>query len=454
MAWHCAPEAVAQPKAKVKSHAAGAYPRSHFEKGLYFKQIGEPKQAIVEFLKASHENPKNVRIFYEQALIFQQLGYFKLAESSLKQAISIKPDYDKARMLLAEIHLQQGNIGGAMQELSHSLGLEKPKAQQSASAPPKSAPATPAPQEKSDAQTAERRSSTGSKEQSLEDEPLPLPTVLQQIHELMSEILAPQEEEAQKSKKRKIAKRKEKVKEKKHKERKKGKRKRENKEPDTAYGAQEAQPIPEDITQAPEENKYPVEGKDGLSEQITTGSMDDHLERLGLKDKNAAPEASANLTYAPPDEVNPTPPPSEPGGAMPYIARDEGESSSAREIDDEWTDRLRYLSEHGTASLKDGEAFMFSEETGEATLFQSDGTAIRRNIARARNAHEVALERRPDILKPEDLMYNLSLLAKLLPKQTDNQTHEKSKEEATFSADNVMGQSQDFFIAIKRLFHM
>ncbi len=81
--------------------------------------------------------------------------------------------------------------------------------------------------------------------------------------------------------------------------------------------------------------------------------------------------------------------------------------------------RLKYLAEHGTSSLKEGEAFMFSEESGEATLFMSNGEVIRRTIALARGHEEVAQLRRPDILIPEELIYNLALMAKILPKQEE-----------------------------------
>jgi hypothetical protein len=91
--------------------------------------------------------------------------------------------------------------------------------------------------------------------------------------------------------------------------------------------------------------------------------------------------------------------------------------AAARTPEDPWVIRLRYLAEHGTATLKQGEAFMFSEETGEAVIFLTDGRSVRRNITPPRDPEEVVKERRPDMLIPHDLMYNLSLLGKLLPHQ-------------------------------------
>jgi hypothetical protein len=112
-----------------------AYPRSHFQRGQFFAQKGDPNSALIEFLKATQENPRLVRAFYEQALIFEQRGYLKLAESSLQQALSVDPQYQKARVLLATIQLKQGNIGGAANELARSLGLPENSQGQKAARP-------------------------------------------------------------------------------------------------------------------------------------------------------------------------------------------------------------------------------------------------------------------------------------------------------------------------------
>lgn len=81
---------------------------------------------------------------------------------------------------------------------------------------------------------------------------------------------------------------------------------------------------------------------------------------------------------------------------------------------DDWARRLKYLSLNGTGSLKPGEAFMFSEETGEAVLFLADGKRVRRMIAAPTDTHELVKARRPDMLIPADLLYKLSTLGKLV----------------------------------------
>ena len=128
---------------------------------------------------------------------------------------------------------------------------------------------------------------------------------------------------------------------------------------------------------------------------------------------------------------------------------------------------MKYLLDHGTSSLKDGEAFMFSEETGEGVLFLGDGQVLRRIIATPRDVQEVVQERRPDIIHPSEVLYNLSLLGKLMPKS-------EVKEQAAqppaadqfetqrlappvngdFKVDDLLGNSQGFWGWLKNIFKL
>lgn len=136
--------------------------------------------------------------------------------------------------------------------------------------------------------------------------------------------------------------------------------------------------------------------------------------------------------------------------------------SEAAPPSDEWTVRLRYLADHGTATLKQGEAFMFAEDTGEATLFLPDGQTIRRQIATTRDTSEVVRQRRPDILVPEDLLYNLQLLGKLVPKfdQTQSQPAQNQRMEPitspnqNFGFNGIMEQSDGFWGWFKNVFKL
>lgn len=107
-----------------------SYPRTHYQRALYLRQKGELDAALIELLKATQINPRLVRAFYEQALIFRERHYLKLAESALQQALAVKPDYQPARILLATVRLEQGNLIGAVNELSRSLGLAQTKTTQ------------------------------------------------------------------------------------------------------------------------------------------------------------------------------------------------------------------------------------------------------------------------------------------------------------------------------------
>jgi tetratricopeptide (TPR) repeat protein len=114
---------------EIRDLSRSGYPRTHFQRGMYYRQKGDLNSALIEFLKATQENPRLVKAFYEQSLIFHQRGYLKLAESALEQALAVDADYKQARVLLATIRLAQGNVGGAVSELSRSLGLPESKKQ-------------------------------------------------------------------------------------------------------------------------------------------------------------------------------------------------------------------------------------------------------------------------------------------------------------------------------------
>ncbi len=123
----CAPHPVSRcvlpGAAQLKEAAQKAYPSSHFQKAMYLRQRGDRDGALIEFLRAVQENPRLTRAFYEQALIFKDKGYAKLAQSSLQQALSIKPDFREARVLLATVYLESGDLALAAAELGRSLGL-------------------------------------------------------------------------------------------------------------------------------------------------------------------------------------------------------------------------------------------------------------------------------------------------------------------------------------------
>ncbi|MBP9090938.1 hypothetical protein KBI23_07905 [bacterium] len=278
----------------------------HYEQGLAFKKSGDNNHALIEFLQAIKENPRCTKAFYEQALLFRQKGYPKLAESSLCQALAIDPAFRDARILLAAVRLEAGNTGGAVQELTRSLGLSSPQAQ--------------------------------------EQKPI-----------------APQA---------------------------------------SALVKATAKPT------------------------LVTPLVDSAKPKGGLQ---FIPESrSANDSTSVQKE-------------------DTAKSPASKQIDnDAWAKRLKYLSVHGTGTLKAGEAFMFSEETGEAVIFLTDGTRIRRIISQPQDTHELVKARRPDMLIPADLLYKLSTLGKLVAgdpsalidtNASENPDAETSQKKEYFDAD-------------------
>lgn len=293
----------------------------HYEQGLAFKKSGDNNRALIEFLQAIKENPRCTKAFYEQALLFRQKGYPKLAESSLCQALAIDPAFRDARILLAAVRLEAGNTGGAVQELTRSLGLSSPQAQ--------------------------------------EQKPIAPPT--------------------------------------------------------SALVKAAAKPTLVTPLVTPADSTKLVE---------LTKPVDSNRPKGGLQ---FIPEgSSANDSTS-------------------VQKKDTAKGPVTKQVDnDAWAKRLKYLSVHGTGTLKAGEAFMFSEETGEAVIFLTDGTRIRRIISIPQDTHELVKARRPDMLIPADLLYKLSTLGKLVagdpsalidPNASENPESEPAKKKEYFDAD-------------------
>lgn len=530
-------------KRNVKKKVGAVYPSSHYQKAMYFKQKGDKSRALVEFLKATQENPRLTKAFYEQALIFRDRGYLKLAQSSLEQALALKPDFTEGRMLLATVQIQQGNLGGAMQQLGQSLGISV-------------------------------AAKSGDK---VDEDEFPPPTVLQSLHTLLPENIANgvskltvgQTSESTKSTAKTLSKAEQKSAAR-NKSKKVAQQKVDSTQQDTVQILEPKNTadadsilglhIPNPLhmifseTESVESGAKGETGAAGLDANNLPSLPQDEsktdAEETSQKTSKKQAKRSKKSWFSrfmtaletPPDSSNeapPAPPPiandddnAKPGAAdvrsipalkvaqgsdvpaqietfekpdqpkqiiekvaalanavvsgatktpfqipnLPTLSssmfnthggnatagNDSRETQTADESkpykpviapnsDDPWSVRLRYLADHGTGTLKDGEAFMFSEESGEATLFLSDGQTVRRTIYLPRDAQEVVKQRRPDILTPDDLLYNLSLLAKLMPKANDQEQPgnsvktEQAQTQPAFSADDLMGKSQSFW---------
>ncbi len=683
-----------------------SYPRTHYQRGLYYNQTGDLNAALIEFLKATQENPRAVKAFYEQALIFHKRGYLKLAASSLEQALAADPNFRQARVLLAAIRLEQGNVSSAVQQLSSSLGLpsatpiqessSRTGTKQQNSRPVGSAdqpvclPSSPQP-----FHTASQQLAPPAQQSEVENtdsaDKAPLPTTAQgaestPLNDLLKGIpgidpavpsatsavaaagieanissgpvgtaagmcsesktgvpshktwhhhaaphltsgsagthksflshwhfgrlsqapaanpagldLVSQKTKAHKPffnwQPRSPLKQPPKIARLDHKAAKlKAKadtfrQKADNlglatrKAPSPAVGSQSAKvdhkrnneqasatrtqsdatraqssslkaelqktpwfaglfslfarrapstvPIREN-NQTTELVNQPVKTQlemvvrqplSPLSQQVTSSSGQQVFDRqapasqftqvsqpeppvercapsqtqpastdpLSQPQQLAASHTSAYLQTNIESTANPNVTAAEHSVAItprqtsapqwspsqlrwlslpPLILdrrmnscpsnnqhRTQQVSSPTRGqavVEESWTKRLKYLATHGTNSLKTGEAFMFSEETGEATLFLATGETIRRNIATPQDPETVARLRRPDILVPHDLQYSLSLLGKLLPKQAEEPRSTESDQTNAFAFADVLQGSNKFWDWIRQSVH-
>lgn len=647
------------------------YPSTHYQRGMYYRQKGELNSALIEFLKATQENPRLVKAFYEQALIFQQRGYLKLAESSLEQALAVDSRYQQARVLLATVRIEQGDISGAVFELSRSLGLPEkkpetepqsgqlpdgvgqsekagPEAERAGTpptllqmlhnvlpepaqplddivAPPPDAIGSPAPVTDS-AQTAPAEQAS-SPEQPVAPErktgfaavpSLPsaerpakpasdlddilkgipgidpdatqaqsprrgagsttydaavpaagdalaggigalteakkkfwrLPNILKApaapcpqpsgkgsadgtIRISRSNLRQPPSPKADK-----LGQKAKKLKRKADKLRRRADKlglssdlsqneQEEESQPGVKHGRKDrlastsaaAQHLSTKVREREQRQKnrdkkkglfagifafFEQQSPDAVSDKTaqpearTAGGkakrteVKDDSEQIAMvvRQPLLAPaepippaaepqrpsqsprklERKALIAPAPTGRPKPFQSPVMPSSQLRWLAppqsaqgHESGSSASEKNAqaaskqqaadEDAWTRRLRYLAEHGTASLKEGEAFMYSEETGEAVLFVEKGLSIRRRIAEPQDPEEVVRARRPDILAPTELQYNLSLLGKLMPRQSDEPTSQQAPSGdplANFNIPDVLRNSNRFWDWLKQ----
>lgn len=508
----------------------------HFRNGLALKAKGNSNRALIEFLKATQKNPRQINAFYEQALIFRQQGYLKLADSSLEQALRIAQstaksqkrklfnvnDINRIRLLLATVRLEQGNVGSAAEELGRSLGIaltvapansdstaersanipqeeanspttilqslhpkiEEPRDHSTSKPTPIAEPATSQSSEKKETESTAATAATLTADgNASEKENAADATVSDLIKEGLAGLkdhlfnplsilgvarIAPDGEKTGKNKKKeKRSKRafwkapKEKVEtsrtakmDKAEKKEPTEKRKRrswlekrlalsvesDDKPKDTSLQEESEkiestktevlrepaikEQLKQEVADETQDTSEPAQPDKSAAitftkEETATIAMADTTQHTDSKEDNGAPVETGSFSLTVPPALSKRI--SLVAALLSAFGQDKAsivEKQPAKPVDP-IDEKLKYLAEHGTSSLRDGEAFMFSEESGEATLFMSNGEVIRRTIAVARAHEEVAQLRRPDILIPEELIYNLALMAKILPKQDE-----------------------------------
>lgn len=587
---------------------------THYEIGMYLKEHGEVDGALVEFLKATQENPRLSRAFYEQAVIFRDRNYLKLAESSLQQALNSEPDYQKAQILLAMIRLQQGEFLQAASGLSKMLNITPPKflpipgttgkpgenvsaanAQANKSGTPESLsaqavnpgtqsalqvaanqfanqatnavhvqsdvtkeiapapasssnsflndllkgipgidPAVPSEQSANKSQDAAATdllaSLVGSPPKAPIQQASDLPRVMTQAEPAQSEDKDTQSRKRSRGVRFSLfnpfsmtssddANAASAVKQLRSAKVRQSRQRRVKAKPalpprasyhtaaDDAQGSgqgsgrgtkrrwfgrffggsdnnagatgQIALPADAKVTEVPikkdndpnysamlmsppkampvpttqaRANNFVQEspGQIRQTNQLIIGSGPANTQasqvvsqvraQSGIVTKQAAPDA---ITFAAPRL-----PQSSLNYAETGIQKSRAiapvKSEIAGQVEDAWTLKLRDLALHGTDSLRGGEAFMFSEETGDATLFLTNGQVINRHVLPPRDPEEVTKARRPDMNDPKGLQYNLSLLGKLLPRsekqaEKPNQDSGITLNDLSKKPDNVWG---------------
>ncbi len=518
------------PKSKADREKAA---KKLYAKGIDYKRQNDSGRALIEFLKATKEDPENVKAYYEQALIFREKGFYKLATTRLEQALAINPSFQRARVLLAALQLEQGNVPDAVHNLGKmgtALGIpqvqkdrmeeqvetsghhdgeaeESPamilqslhaqiplpilkplQAQEDTAAAEPSLlrpvigtePGTKVEETKPSRRIRWRGSSRQKAQKRLEkkykkysqfnqsenngrfrfshwlarilpwsastskeniSKPAPessVPAVAEAIETVHHEHL-PQAEGKEKNEKESV-----------NRPARKGEAQlwdgwdhplepspelKEQKakassltfvdknRPMTVHDDVEHEQSVEDSEAPPKREKRRVPKR-----YICTDchyphaySPDAHPDsaRHHVEGANAPHVTKSNVT----DKADQTPEKKAVAFKQSAIGdgalKEKSENLIAQE--DEWTKRLEELNRDGTSSLKNGEAFMFSEDSGEAVLFLEDGRKIRRSIAAPKATAEVVKMRRPDTLIPKELMYDTSLLGKIVQTQTQAQ---------------------------------
>lgn len=312
----------------------------HYRVGLRLKKKKQWEEALTQFLEATNKNPNHFKSFFEQALIYRQKQLHDMSVTCLQQALTIKPKFKDARVLLAALQLEKGNVGSAFEQLKESLGI-KPNGE-------------------------DKNNDTKADSDSKDSD-----TILQTIHtfieatSLVANVV-------------------------------------------TTPSLQTSTPEPSDLNQialseepaAKQEASQPVENHKKEASLLIARQP-----QLVSNQKVTASAKNLSVTSAPVKFGTPK---------SSRVNKKIAVAVERKTNEDEWTRKLRFLAKNGTGSLKNGEAFLFSEETGEAILILADGRRIVRSVETPKDQETIVQMRRPDMLVPDDLLYNLSLLGKVV----------------------------------------
>lgn len=500
--------------------------QSAYKKALQLKSEGNIGSALLELMKAVNNNPLLLDAYYQQALIFKEQGLHKLASSRLEQALAIDPEFKDARILLATIAIEQGNLHKAFNQLGKSL---------------QNTSKNDSDKENETALLALQKENSKVEEQKIEsqkDEP-----------SKKRKLFKRKKKKSKKNKRISRAKIRKAIARRYRKFHKTYKKPRHNQpwytkytrligwanpfkvanNPDTESSQADFRedyddlvprgqkrigskkpllakakklssfdqsksendkaldrlfnqakvndiemvaPILElgNLDESPEETKstqnkltYSDENSSSLkSNQIASSYSQSEKKEAGVKEETSDKEDQRNLLFQNFEgnrllKSSITSNTSSVG----FLKEQEPEKQESKNepfkppINDKWTKKLIALNKNGTGTLKRGEAFMFSEDTGEAVLFLSGGRRIRRIIAPTQSSERVVKLRRPDVLVPKELFYDFSLLGKVIgqkPKHNKPSVPYKTKTKdspPTFHMEKIMDESRTFVGTIR-----
>ncbi len=125
----CALLAQGKPREAVQEFERAAHlePRSvepEYNLGVALAQLGEFDQAIAHYRKAIAINDLHASAHNNLGLLESSRGQFAAAKAQLHRAIEISPDYAEAQMNLALVCLKSGDAAGAILSARHALELQ------------------------------------------------------------------------------------------------------------------------------------------------------------------------------------------------------------------------------------------------------------------------------------------------------------------------------------------
>lgn len=437
-----------------------------FEKAMALKKEGNTGGALLELIKVVNTNPQMVEAYYQQALIFKEQNLLKLAASRLEQAIAIDPEFKKGRVLLATIAIEQGDVGEAFKQLGKSLE--------------KKAEETP---DTKDNTTILQQIHSGLPPANTKKTPI---ASIDSINSKDSKKIK-KEKPVSRKRIRSIIARRYKRFDKVYRNPRRNKPwyarytrmltwaspfkfNRDKNSGNDQTALLEKDPHENDLSNRNTENhrlpeveeltaradsleqptyKSPRSKKEEKALDTILGSArvsgtDLVAPALGLADilapENKLKENEETREESRKDRAIATEP-SEPKKTK-LLAQEPVSEPEKKPfvppIQDKWTEKLTLLNKNGTGSLKRGEAFMFSEDTGEAVLFLSDGSKIRRIIAPKQSAEQIVKLRRPDVMVPKELLYDTSLLGKVVNRTTPKSSFRTSSPKSNVNSSPIL----------------